>query len=468
MNQDNLNKTVAQVFENRYTIPLYQRNFAWREEQITRLLRDVYDSFRKDKDGKYFIGSLVVMKKSEDEYEVIDGQQRLTVLSLITKVLEINSEQRLNYDSRPFVEEFLKELYAEHSLTELNHPSVFYLKEALNIIKTANLDEEREGNSRISIYDENGKINKQFANYFANNVIIVRVEMPEETDVATYFEIMNNRGEQLQEHEILKAQITGLIKEKDSDNYDWKKQQEFALIWDACSQIDEPIQKAFNAIRRVDYLGYNFDEYNFEGLAGIDIVKYYNDYTINEILNNRCDTNTHNPKNVQTEEEDFIDEAKYSSIIDFPNFLMHIFKAFYEDKYLLIYKEEISLDAKYLLRTYERLKEYINPEQFIKQLFRTKVMFDRYIVKTKENEKDEDGISWVLVMPKRYGSKMSFANTFGDTPQQARILKALTMLQVSFRNRKYKNWLQKAIQWYAKQDSINTVGAQKVTSSYIP
>ena len=66
MNQDNLNKTVAQVFENRYTIPLYQRNFAWREEQITRLLRDVYDSFRKDKDGKYFIGSLVVMKKSED------------------------------------------------------------------------------------------------------------------------------------------------------------------------------------------------------------------------------------------------------------------------------------------------------------------------------------------------------------------------------------------------------------------
>ena len=202
-------------------------------------------------------------------------------------------------------------------------------------------------------------------------------------------------------------------------------------------------------------MGYNFDEYNFEGLAGIDIVKYYNDYTINEILNNRCDTNTHNPKNVQTEEEDFIDEAKYSSIIDFPNFLMHIFKAFYEDKYLLIYKEEISLDAKYLLRTYERLKEYINPEQFIKQLFRTKVMFDRYIVKTKENEKDEDGISWVLVMPKRYGSKMSFANTFGDTPQQARILKALTMLQVSFRNRKYKNWLQKAIQWYAKQDSIN-------------
>ena len=121
------------------------------------------------------------MKKSEDEYEVIDGQQRLTVLSLITKVLEINSEQRLNYDSRPFVEECLKELYAEHSLTQLNHPSVVYLKEALNIIKTANLDEEREGNSRLSIYYENGKSNQQFANYFANNVIIVRVEMSEET-----------------------------------------------------------------------------------------------------------------------------------------------------------------------------------------------------------------------------------------------------------------------------------------------
>ena len=57
------------------------------------------------------------------------------------------------------------------------------------------------------------KKSQQFKEYLNNNVIIVRTVLPSDTDVAAYFEIMNNRGEQLQEHEIIKALM---MKELDS------------------------------------------------------------------------------------------------------------------------------------------------------------------------------------------------------------------------------------------------------------
>ena len=113
METKNLEKSIHEIFDNqnKYIIPLYQRNFAWRREQIEQLLQDIYAAFKQNPHGHYYIGSLVALKRSNGDYEVIDGQQRLTVLSLIVKILGINDEPRLFYDSRPEVEEFFKVFY---------------------------------------------------------------------------------------------------------------------------------------------------------------------------------------------------------------------------------------------------------------------------------------------------------------------------------------------------------------------
>lgn len=218
MKTENLNKSITEIFSARYIIPLYQRNFAWREEQILRLLQDIYEAYTTNPEGNYFIGSLVVRKRRDDDFEVIDGQQRLTVLSLITRFLGINSNNCLYYDSRPYVVEYLKAFYANPLTASVNHPSITYLKEAVNTIASANLAEGMPGNKVVKLGED-----ENFAQYFANHVILVRVEIPEDTDVTTYFEIMNNRGEQLQEHEILKASLIGKID-------DIGKQQEFAHL----------------------------------------------------------------------------------------------------------------------------------------------------------------------------------------------------------------------------------------------
>lgn len=447
-----MNKTIAQIFEARYVIPLYQRNFAWREEQIAQLLQDVYQAYKTNPNGNYFIGSLVVKKQHEEEFEVIDGQQRLTVLSLIMKLLGMNAANKLFYDSRPYVAEFLEAFYAERDFSALNHPTVASLKKAVDIIKGTNLAEERDTDEAVYFYDRDGKPDADFAQYFAQHVILVRVEVPEDTDVSAYFEIMNNRGEQLQEHEILKALFIGEIKDE-KDQYDLGKQQAFSVIWDACSQMDYHIEKVLKKEQSVLYLGENFDEFRFEELPTMSEKQTATALTINKILNPT------NPAETADDEagggqQNNNEDAKYAAIIDFPNFLMHIFKAFYEKEY----GKPVPLDAKYMLEVFEQLnqKKMVKPEIFIGQLFRMRVFFDRYIVKTmvaknEDNEDEDENFAWSLIRPDNKEGDMVFVNTFGDGLAQQRVVKALTMLQVSFRSRKYKNWLQTALRWFADQ-----------------
>ena len=69
-----------------YVIPLYQRAYAWTDEQIKQLIEDVIDI---DNDKNYYIGTLIV-HKNNNQYEVVDGQQRLTTLYLLLSYLGCN------------------------------------------------------------------------------------------------------------------------------------------------------------------------------------------------------------------------------------------------------------------------------------------------------------------------------------------------------------------------------------------
>ena len=113
----NLNKTLSQIWLDDYVVPLYQRNYAWQESQIQQLLQDIYDN-SKSPESNYFIGSLVVLKRPDGIYEVIDGQQRLTTLHIICKTLNLLHIPHLTYDSRPEVEEFFKGLFASSTCKE--------------------------------------------------------------------------------------------------------------------------------------------------------------------------------------------------------------------------------------------------------------------------------------------------------------------------------------------------------------
>lgn len=216
--------------EETYAIPLYQRNFAWTYEEIEQLLNDVADAFQENRDN-YYIGTLVVNEEN-GIFKIIDGQQRTTALNLIALVLknEFDCDRleavRLTFPARRKSNENIQKLFTKQKISEDDENELTrgygHAKDALKKVL-----EERQLNPQ------------SFVDYLFENVIIFRSILPEDLDLNLYFERFNSRGEQLEAHEILKAQMMAKF------GTDQEMAQKFARIWDACAEFDKPVINAF-------------------------------------------------------------------------------------------------------------------------------------------------------------------------------------------------------------------------------
>ena len=447
-----LNKSISQIWSDDYVVPLYQRNYAWQESQIQQLLQDVYDN-SKITDSHYFIGSLVVLQRPDGVYEVIDGQQRLTTLQLICKSLNLLHVPHLSYDSRPEVEDFFRGLFASATSKEYSEEckkkdcrKIYRLVDAIDIVESTHIH-TNPGYSddkviSISTMSEDEKL--RFKEYLNNNVIIVRTVLPSDTDVAAYFEIMNNRGEQLKEHEIVKALM---MKELNST-----QRSTFSSIWDACSQMNIPIQKTLKDYRlhgEYPLFGTNYDELNLQ------FIKQYNNDNIVCTPLNIDEILASSSEEIKNNEESYEGEVKYESIIDFPNFLMHIFKH---------YNSDCQLNSNYLYETYEKIKGDLNSMEFLGFMLKARTLFDRYIIKSQGEDEEVENVKWIMLKPYRFyykkdkSSSLRYRNTFSEgydeveenekeNDIQKRIVMQESMLQVTFRTKKYKNWLFDLMEW---------------------
>jgi len=229
---ENSAKNIREILEkDNYIIPRYQRNYAWGKTEISQLIKDIDEFFPKENNEKksYYLGSLVCFKREDGSFELIDGQQRHTTITLINLVLKnwqnvienIVAVPNLKFDSRKKIQNYIESLYKTEKTT--------FLKQAgeLNITGTGSFKDA------IEIIQEELRVKdvQYFAKNFYENVYLFRVEVPEDTDLNHYFEIMNNRGEQLEKHEIIKALLMGKIS-------DTKEQRKFATIWDACDRYE--------------------------------------------------------------------------------------------------------------------------------------------------------------------------------------------------------------------------------------
>ncbi len=429
----------------KYVIPLYQRNYAWGEVEITQLLQDVWDKYKNDKESNYYIGTLVIDRRNADVYEIIDGQQRHTTITLINAVVRSNEKycnyatpiSNLTFDARDDIKQFIDMLLtnyenAKHFSTD--SIGLSNIKRAVRYIE--GFFEKDEIKNEIL----------QYLKYFYHNVKIVRIDVPEDTDINHYFEIMNNRGEQLEQHEILKAKFI--------DNFEKDKEElhdKFALIWDACSQMDRPIQSCFNASDRAILFGKDFTDTPTDGILKkfrISEVQTNadNDDTLIDILN------TFELSSSFQQIDQANRESKYKSIIDFPNFLLQVLK-------VTTPSDKVSLDDKNLLKAfnYPNKIDMPDPENFINALLYYRTLFDRYIIKREEAN---DDWSWKLISPIRYETEVSYKNTFGGVNDDEGIeskdfVMLQSMLHVSFPSSNYKNWLQEVLRFFEKRSEID-------------
>ena len=112
----------------------------------------------------------------------------------------------------------------------------------------------------------------------------MRVMVPKDTDLNHYFEIMNNRGEQLEKHEVLKSRMMELLKDdKDAQNC-------LQLVWEACANMEKYLQMGFTPAQRDAIFGAKdwgqFKVTDFDGLK--TVLKHYLLQLLDQLLNPIC------------------------------------------------------------------------------------------------------------------------------------------------------------------------------------
>lgn len=139
-------KSINQLMENSFFIPSYQRGYRWTEKQVKDLLEDIW-AFAidppKHEDGKmrpfYCLQPIVVKEKNgeENEWEVIDGQQRLTTIYLILENLKLQIERdnknlkRVYYETRDTTEKYLKKINEELSEDNIDFYHIYNANETI-------------------------------------------------------------------------------------------------------------------------------------------------------------------------------------------------------------------------------------------------------------------------------------------------------------------------------------------------
>lgn len=411
-------KNIKEILENDiYIIPRYQRNYAWGIPEISQLIQDI-DSFLPEintENKLYYLGSLVCFKRENGSYELIDGQQRHTTITLInlvlknweTKIDNTVSSPNLKFDSRKKIQNYLESLYKTETtkflnqVSELIMPGVGSFKDAIEIIQ----EELRDKNVQ------------NFAKKFYQNVYLFRVEVPEGTDLNHYFEIMNNRGEQLEKHEIVKALLMGKIS-------DISEQVKFAKIWDACSDMSNYVYLNFDKQNR-EKLFTNESELigkNFEGILVNININNSEELPLSQII-----TEHKIPTDFPKEEKFFKD--KYKSVIDFPNFLLQILK---------IKNDKVSLDDKKLLEQFIDIQP--EPKEFIFDLLKYRSLFDKFVIKQDLADADESKQNWGL--RKLNNENETIIKTF-ETDEE--LVKLQVILYYSNSTNTYNNWLQELL-----------------------
>lgn len=468
-----------------YEIPLYQRGYAWKEKQLTQLWEDIQDV--EDK-MNYYIGSLVVSKQ-DDVYEVVDGQQRLTSLFLLLNCLGIETGKSLRFACRERANQTLEHvndlISDENSRLEREQLDSDIL-EGIQILK-----------QKIKVLQKQkdfaGDLEK-IRNYFVaklKRVILYRIELPAHMDLNRYFEIMNTRGEQLEQHDIVKAKLMKSLSGEEGSM--------FSQIWDACRDMTGYVQMHFPASFRTLLFGEKWGacpdkawmDYHEEWRRARSCEK---DLTKNSIAANAgtagekegvpadegegktmrdCleDNFGRLPKD-SDEDNGEKERIVYESIVEFPVFLLHVLKIYVAKREFEV-KLPQELDDKKLIKCFDLVMEKGSTQadlskDFILFLLKMRFLFDAFVIKREYKYTYEKPDSeWSLKKLKSYGSDKNqsadYVNSFGDSQNASdRSQKRLIMIQSCFRvaytSPKSMHWLTEILKYLSQQEPASIQG----------
>ncbi|HGO4973951.1 TPA: DUF262 domain-containing protein [Klebsiella pneumoniae] len=457
---------------SRYLIPMYQRNYAWGEGEITQLVQDILDYQQKSLHSPlpqtYYIGTLVVFTRSDGQSEIIDGQQRFTTLSLLANwlkkhaghTLDMNWYRGLNlgFESRPKSGETFERLWQG--------------------VEPHKLRSKEFNEGLINGYELIGKVLRDlklvgeslnhFCTYLFDHVQIARIEVPADTDLNHFFEVMNNRGEQLEKHEVVKARLMAVLNQITDPQERQSSLNTLSRVWDACANMERYIQYGFTPDERHSLFGKKnwglFVPSDFNSLTDMLIPTASGSETTRSLADIIKSSST---VSGDRGDEDEGSSERFNSVINFSNFLLHVLRVCINTGKNRV---DIPLDDKQLIEQFElRLLKQNDPvktvQDFVFALLKCKYLFDQFVIK-REYAKGSDG--WSLKRLRWYSERStSYTNTFNEdegnnTGINRQILMLLSAFHVSPPTLVYKHWLNGALYYLFNAHSAeNQIDARR-------
>lgn len=252
-----------------FVIPEYQRPYAWTDEQVETLFEDLWEFTAAgggtERDGSYFLGSVVAYENEAGEQEIIDGQQRITSLFLLlraiyTRLVATPVSER-TAEANNFIGKIEPAIWRTNKLTgKVDFKNILLTSRVINnngnetlssILETGKADENAKDNYSKNyrhfqeLFDKHSTENPlmvyQFIYALLNQAILLPITADTQDTALTIFSTLNDRGLPLSDADIFKAKIYNQLEadEKEAFIENWKELDEQAV------EVDESIQQLF-------------------------------------------------------------------------------------------------------------------------------------------------------------------------------------------------------------------------------
>ena len=399
--------TLAEIEEKRlrFAVPIYQRLYVWGEDQVKTLMEDLLSAFEEKRELVFLGGTLVMERLTQDGeervLELIDGQQRFTTLWLISLIwrhqletfLSVQSgdrlRPRLHFDIREEVNCFLHDRFNRLAENAADFGSdgegTDAIQTALARIRSFLDDQER-------VIDPAG-----FTAFVRNKVKLVLTRVPAQTDLNKLFEVINNRGVQLQHHEILKAWMLNALDPDDRSRY--------ACLWDACAGMEDYVERNLRELT-----GIGLAELFTGDASATDSEPLAKAAKILEVLARRNEqpeetaplslaailagAYSFEPSAGNTNGATEHESDKVRSICGFPMFLQHVLRIWLHrhnrpDIPRILDKELLRLFTDHFFAQTAQPELAANVRSFIELLWEQRYIFDKHIIKWVNRGEEE-------------------------------------------------------------------------------
>lgn len=256
------NKNISDIFSftGIYTIPNYQRQYSWNDENLEELWDDLYNSFVDGIDKCYFLGSIVIVDRGNGEQELVDGQQRITTLMIMLNVLlrdfpDINVNNtssgvlnadnslissliffnqrinRLRLQQDPDYDTYFKKIISSsESYKDFKKPTKEDLKKEDPQYKFMNTAYFFYNKFKKLLEEEGELVFGNFVNYIMFKTNIIKISCFDQSFAIKLFLVLNDRGMDLANSDIIKSVIYNEFDknedytkhDKDVFNSNWK------------------------------------------------------------------------------------------------------------------------------------------------------------------------------------------------------------------------------------------------------